>query len=485
MPSAGAANAGARDVIGGANMFDLLIRNGRVVSADAVVEADVAVEGERIAGLLKTAEPVAARRVIDATGLYVVPGGIDAHVHFDMEFLGRSKHTFESGTIAAAFGGTTTVIDFTLDLEMPKGSLMETVERRRARAEGRAVIDFAFHCVVNSGAPATLAELEQVVAYGIPSFKFFTVYREANLYVDDATLYNSMVRLRDLGGIAAVHTENADIVEHCTASLLAAGQRTPPHYPRSRPAFTEVECIRRVIFLARTAGAGLYVVHIAAAGAVDAVRAARAEGQPVYGETCPHYLLLTEAMYARPDGYNYVMSPPLRTEADNEALWRGLAGGWLATVSSDDNSIDVEDKRAGAESFDRASPGCVDVETRIPLLLSEGVRRRQLPITRMVEVAATNPARIFGLHPRKGVLAAGSDADIVLIDPEARLRVSPPTLHMQVQYSPYDGWDVVGLPVMTISRGTIVVERGRFVGRPGHGRFLRRTIDPAVLRAPT
>lgn len=465
-------------------MFDLLIRNGKVVSADAVLEADVAVEGERVAALLKVAEPAAARRVIDATDLYVVPGGIDAHVHFDMEFLGQSKHTFESGTIAAAFGGTTTVIDFTLDLNMRAGSLMETVERRRAKAEGKAVIDFAFHCVINSGGDDTLAEIEKVVAYGIPSFKLFTVYREANLYVNDATLYSVMSRLRDLGGIAAVHTENADLVEHCTASLLAAGKRTPPHYPKSRPPFTEVECIRRVIFLARSARSALYVVHIAAAGAVEAVRRARANGQPVYGETCPHYLLLTESMYARPDGYNFVMSPPLRTPRDNDALWRGLAGGWLATVSSDDNSIDVEDKRAGAESFDRASPGCVDVETRIPLLFSEGVLKRQLPISRLVEVTSTNPARIFGLYPRKGVIAPGSDADIVLIDPKARLRASPESLHMQVHYSPYEGWDISGLPVTTISKGMVVVENGMFVGRPGHGRFLERSIAPAVLQEP-
>ncbi|PYM42742.1 MAG: dihydropyrimidinase, partial [Candidatus Rokuibacteriota bacterium] len=189
-------------------MFDLLIRNGKVVMPDAVLEADVAVQGERIAGLLKTAEPIQARQVIDARGLYVVPGGIDAHVHFDMEFLGQSKHTFESGTIAAAFGGTTTIIDFTLDLKTLGGPLLDAVEKRREKAEGKAVIDFAFHCVVNDGGDDTLRELEQVVAYGVPSFKMFTVYREVNLYVNDATVYNVMERLRDLGGIAAVHTEN-------------------------------------------------------------------------------------------------------------------------------------------------------------------------------------------------------------------------------------------------------------------------------------
>ena len=203
-------------------MFDLLIRNGKVVTPETVLEADVAVQGESIAGLLKTAEPVQARRVIDARGLYVVPGGIDAHVHFDMEFLGQSKHTFESGTIAAAFGGTTTVIDFTLDLKTLDGPLLDAVEKRREKAEGKAVIDFAFHCVVNNGGDDTLRELERVVAYGVPSFKMFTVYREVNLYVNDATVYNVMERLRDLGGIAAVHTENADIIDYCTARNIKA-----------------------------------------------------------------------------------------------------------------------------------------------------------------------------------------------------------------------------------------------------------------------
>src|SRR5207249_9629315 len=217
----------------------------------------------------------------------------------------------------------------TLDLKTLGGPLLDAVEKRREKAEGKAVIDFAFHCVVNDGGDDTLRELEQVVAYGVPSFKMFTVYREVNLYVNDATVYNVMERLRDLGGIAAVHTENCDIVDYCTARLLAAGQRAPVHYPESRPTFTEVECIRRVLFLARSARAAVYVVHIAAGEAVAAVRQARAEGRPVYGETCPHYLVPTKAMYARPDGYNYVMSPPLRTETDNEALWEGLAvAGW-------------------------------------------------------------------------------------------------------------------------------------------------------------
>src|SRR5207249_4295518 len=254
---------------------------------DTVLEADVAVQGERIAGLLKTAEPIQARQVIDARGLYVVPGGIDAHVHFDMEFLGQSKHTFESGTIAAAFGGTTTIIDFTLDLKTLGGPLLDAVEKRREKAEGKAVIDFAFHCVVNDGGDDTLRELEQVVAYGVPSFKMFTVYREVNLYVNDATVYNVMERLRDLGGIAAVHTENADIVDYCTARLLAAGQRSPIHYPQSRPTFTEVECIRRVLFLARSVRGAVYVVHIAAGEAVAGVARLRrrrdADPSPLLG----------------------------------------------------------------------------------------------------------------------------------------------------------------------------------------------------------
>jgi len=465
-------------------VFDLLIANGQVVTPTQVLAADVAIEGERIAGVFQPGTPLEARRTIDARGRYVVPGGIDAHVHFDMEFMGKSKHTFESGTIAAAFGGTTTVIDFTLDLSLQGLPPLEQFERRRRQAEGRAVVDFGFHSVISDGSDETLGQLEQLVAAGVPSFKMFTVYREAGLYVNDATLYSVMRRLREVGGIPVVHTENADIVDSCTARLLAQGRRSPADYPESRPVVAEAECIRRVMFLAKSAGVPVYIVHIAAAEAVEAVRRARAEGQPVFGETCPHYLLLTEALYRRPDGYTFIMSPPLRTEADNAALWEGLAGGWLSTVSSDDNSIDVEDKRAGLESFTRASPGCVDVETRLPLLFSAGVRAGRISLQRMVEVAATNPARIFGLYPRKGVIAPGSDADLVLIDPERRQTLSVDSLHMQVHYSPYEGWEQVGLPVVTISRGTVLVEDGAFVGPAGHGRFLERRIDLSTLRQP-
>jgi len=239
-----------------------------------------------------------------------------------------------------------------------------------------------------------------------------------------------------------------------------------------------------VIYLAGAARAPVYIVHIAAREALDAVRQARASGQPVYGETCPHYMVLTDEMYHRSDGYNYIMSPPLRSAEDNAALWNGLAGGWLSTVSSDDNSIDVEDKRAGQQSFDQSSPGCVDVETRLPIVYAEGVARQRLSLQRMAEVTATNPARIFGLYPRKGVIAIGSDADMALIDPRAHVRVSPETLHMQVHYSPYAGWDLVGLPTTTISKGRVIVDAGQFLGRPGDGTFPERSIAPDVLAQP-
>jgi dihydropyrimidinase len=464
--------------------FDLLVRNGQVVTPDGVIRAEVAVRGGAIAGLISPSESVEARQTVDATDRYVLPGGIDAHVHFDLELMGNAKHTFESGTIAAAFGGTTTVIDFALDFSGKPGSLVERVQRRRAQAEGKAVVDFAFHCGVNDGSDATLADVERLVAAGVPSFKLFTVYRDMNLYVNDATLHSVLERLGACGGIAAVHTENADLVEYYTRRLLQAGKRTPADYPASRPRIAEAECIRRVIYLAGAARAPVYIVHIAASQALAAVRQARADGQPVYGETCPHYMVLTEDMYQRPDGYNYIMSPPLRSAEDNAALWEGLAGGWLSTVSSDDNSIDVEDKRAGQESFDRSSPGCVDVETRLPIVYAEGVAKQRLSLQRMAEVTATNPARIFGLYPKKGVIVVGSDADLTLIDPRARVHVSPETLHMQVHYSPYAGWELVGLPTTTISKGRVIVDGGQFLGRPGDGAFLERRIAPEVLAQP-
>jgi dihydropyrimidinase len=464
--------------------FDLLVRNGQVVTPHGVIRADVAVRGGIIAGLFEPSEMAEARQVVDATDRYVLPGGIDAHVHFDLELMGKAKHTFESGSIAAAFGGTTTVIDFALDFSGKPGSLVERIQRRRAQAEGKAVIDFAFHCGVNDGSDSTLDDVERLVASGVPSFKLFTVYRDMNLYVNDATLHSVLERLAACGGMAAVHTENADLVEYYTRRLLQAGKSTPADYPASRPSVAEAECIRRVIYLAGAAQAPVYIVHIAAREALDAVRQARASGQPVYGETCPHYMVLTDDMYHRADGYNYIMSPPLRSAEDNAALWDGLAGGWLSTVSSDDNSIDVEDKRAGQESFDRSSPGCVDVETRLPIVYAEGVARQRLSLQRMAEVTATNPARIFGLYPRKGVIAIGSDADMALIDPRAHVWVSPETLHMQVHYSPYAGWDLVGLPTTTISKGRVIVDAGQFLGRPGDGAFLERSIAPEVLAQP-
>jgi len=464
--------------------FDLLVRDGQVVTPHGVIRVDVAVRGGVIAGLIDPSEKVEARQVVDAMDRYVLPGGIDAHVHFDLELMGNAKHTFESGTIAAAFGGTTTVIDFALDFSGKPGSLVERLQRRRAQAEGKAVIDFAFHCGVNDGSDSTLDDIETLVGCGVPSFKLFTVYRDMNLYVNDATLHSVLERLAGCGGMAAVHTENADLVDYHTQRLLRAGKRTPAHYPASRPAVAEAECIRRVIYLAGAAKAAVYIVHIAAREALDAVRTARASGQPVYGETCPHYMVLTEDMYHRPDAYNYIMSPPLRSADDNSALWEGLAGGWLSTVSSDDNSIDVEDKRAGQDSFDRSSPGCVDVETRLPIVYAEGVAKERLSVQRMAEVTATNPARIFGLYPKKGVIAVGSDADLALIDPRAHVQVSPETLHMRVHYSPYAGWDLVGLPTTTISKGRVIVDAGEFLGRPGDGAFLERSIAPEVLAQP-
>jgi dihydropyrimidinase len=464
--------------------IDLLVHNGQVVTSHGVVRADVAVRGEVIAGLIDPAEVVEAKRVVDATDRFVLPGGIDSHVHFDLELMGKAKHTFESGTIAAAFGGTTTVIDFALDFSGKPASLVDRIQRRREQAEGNAVIDFAFHCGVTDGSDPTLDDIERLVADGVPSFKLFTVYRDMNLYVNDATLHSVLQRLAGCGGIAAVHTENADLVEYYTSRLLAAGKRTPVDYPASRPSVAEAECIRRVIYLAGQTQAAVYIVHVAAREALVAVKHARANGQPVYAETCPHYMVLTEAMYERPDGYNFIMSPPLRTADDNAALWEGLAGGWLSTVSSDDNSIDVEDKIAGAESFDRSSPGCVDVETRVPIVFAEGVAKQRLSIERMAQVTATNPARIFGLYPKKGVIAVGSDADLVLIDPLAHLKVSVETLHMQVQYSPYAGWELTGLPTTTISKGQVIVDDGQFLGRPGDGTFVRRTIAPEMLAQP-
>lgn len=464
-------------------MFDLLIANGKLVTPSTTIQADLGVHGEKIAGIFAPGSGSDAERVIDADGVYVLPGGVDPHVHFDME-LGdwRTQDDFHTGTIAAAFGGTTTILDFVFP--EPDHPPVETFHRRREQADGKAVIDYSFHSVLTDGTEQTLHAMEELVDLGIASFKIFMVYRDVGLYTDDASLYAILQQTARLGALPMVHAENEQVVTRLTQTMLAEGRSTAADYPVSRPKVAEVEAVRRATHFAGEAGSALYVVHATCAEVAQQIRAARHNGNPVYGETCPHYLTLDASAYETESGYNYIMSPPLRTEDDNAALWNALAAGDLTTVGSDESAWDTKDKERAQESFVEAPPGLVGAETRLSVALSEGLRRG-LSLNRLVELLSTNPAKLFGLYPRKGTLEVGSDADIVLFDPERTVRLDYENLHHNAGYSPFEGMEVDIVPVTTICRGQPVVENGQLVAPDGHGRFLEQRIDRAYLSEPT
>jgi dihydropyrimidinase len=450
-----------------------LIRGGTVVTASDTFGADLFVEDGTVG---RVAESIAldADRTIDATGMYVMPGGIDAHTHLDMP-LGdiTSADDFESGTTAAAVGGTTTVIDFAT--QRRGGTLQQALDEWTARAEGKAVIDYGFHLAITDLRAETEREMDAMVASGVSSFKLYMAY-PGTLMVDDGSIFRAMTRSRENGATIAIHAENGGVIEALVRQALAQGHTTPKWHALTRPAGAEGEATVRAIALAGLAGAPVYIVHLSAAVAVTAVAEARARGAMVLAETCPQYLLLSGERYDEPgfDAAKYVMSPPLRTRQDQECLWRALVTGDIQVVATDHCPFLLEHKARGRNDFTRIPNGAPGIEHRLSLLFDAGVRSGSLSLNRFVELVSTAPARIFGLFPRKGTIAAGADADIVIFDPSKRVTISAATHHMRVDYDPYEGRQVVGAAQTVLSRGEIVVDQGRFVGRRGHGQFLRR-----------
>jgi dihydropyrimidinase len=451
-----------------------LVRNGRVVTASESYEADLYVESGKVA-LVGQGLSLPADTVVDASGCLVLPGGIDAHTHLDMP-AGEltSADDFETGTRAAAFGGTTTVIDFATP--EPGQSLLAALDTWRRKAEGKAVVDYGFHVALREVGETTLAEMARLTRdEGVASFKLYLAYPGV-LQVDDAAFFRALLAARECGALTLVHAENGGVIDVLVKRALARGQTAPRHHALTRPPGTEAEATARAIAMAEMAGAPLYVVHLSCAAALAHVTAARARGVPVHAETCPQYLFLSIADYERPgfEGAGYVMSPPLREVADQEALWRGLAGGDLQVVATDHCPFTLADKARGTGDFSKIPNGAPGIETRMALLWDGGVRAGRIDAQRFVELTAAGPARIFGLWPRKGTIAVGSDADLVVWDPEREQRLSVETLHMRVDYSPYEGRVVRGGPAVVMSRGEVIVDHGEWKGRPGRGRFLRR-----------
>jgi dihydropyrimidinase len=457
-----------------------LIKGGTVVSPTGASPADVLVEGERISALAApgsetaVAWAAAAGQIIDATGLYVLPGGIDVHTHMEMPFGGTfSVDTFETGTRAAAWGGTTTIVDFAVQA---KGtSLLATLDKWHAKADGHCVIDYGFHMIVSDVNDTTLKEMESCIGAGVNSFKMFMAYPGV-FYATDGEIVRAMTRAAETGAVIMMHAENGIAIDQLVAQALAAGKTDPVQHGLTRPPELEAEATHRAITLARVTGSPLYIVHLSAAQALQAVTEARDTGQNVFAETCPQYLYLSLDDLARPDfeGAKYVASPPLRPREHQGSLWRGLRTNDLSVVSTDHCPFCFkEQKELGRGDFSKIPNGIPGVEHRMDLL-HQGVVAGELSLARWVEVAATTPARMFGLYPRKGIIAPGSDADIVLYDPRATQVLSAGTHHMNVDYSAYEGFEITGQVRTVLSRGAVVIEGGEYHGHTGHGQFLRR-----------
>jgi dihydropyrimidinase len=450
----------------------IIIRGGTVVSDTRTFRADVLVRGERIETVGKIPQ-IPSATVIDASGLLVLPGAVDPHVHFNDAFMGTvSVHDFESGTRAAAFGGVTSVIDFSN--QEPGLPLAGTLDSKFREAEGKAFVDWGVHSVITSTRPEVLAEIPGLVERGAPTFKCYMTYRQEGLMVDDGDIRRVLAALRKSGGRLLVHAEDNDIVEDGVTIHVQAGRTAAIDHARSRPPEAENRAIRRLIRLAKETGGRLFVVHLASAAGLDAAAEARAHGVDILAETCTHYLIFSEAMLEGEDGIKWICSPPLRDEATRETLWRGAADGRIALVSSDDAAYSWEAKLMGRDRFDLCPNGIPGIEVRLALLHSEGVVKGRISLPRLVELTAAAPARVFGLAPAKGAVAPGADADIVLFDPAARWTMSRETLHMAADWSAYEGIEVTGRVVKVFSRGELIVDGGEFLARPGRGRFLKR-----------
>ena len=452
-----------------------LIANGTVVNATGQARADVLIEGERVRAV-GTQYLGPADRVIDASAKLVLPGGVDVHTHLDMPFGDiRTADDFESGTIAALCGGTTTIVDYAV--QERGGSLRQALDAWMARAAGKAVADYGFHMSIADLRPDVETEMDEMVRAGVTSFKVFMAYPD-RLMLNDGEIFRVLQRAAAIGGLVCLHAENGHVIDVLIRQALAAGRSGPEQHPLTRPPLVEAEAVHRGIALAELAGAPLYVVHLSSSGALEEVSAARRRGLPVIAETCPQYLVLSDEAYAAPgfDGARFVMSPPLRPKGSQDALWHGLASGDLQVVGSDHCPFLLAEKARGRDDFSKIPNGAPGIEPRINLVYDGGVASGRLSLERCVDALATAPARIFGLYPRKGVIAEGSDADLVVFDPAGETTISAATHHMRVDYNPYEGRTVRGAIDLVLSRGEVVVDAGRYVGAPGRGRFLKRPL---------
>jgi dihydropyrimidinase len=460
--------------------MDFVIKNARVFTSSDEFESDLGIEGGKIAAISRHIGSNGAK-VYDAKGKIIVPGAIDGHTHMEFPFMGTtSADDFYTGTVAAACGGTTSIIDFVLPKQGQ--TIIGALGEYRAKADPKVAVDYGLHMIFKGQNLGDIEQIPEVVSQGVPSFKLFMTYRKEGLMLDDTGFVKVMKKVAESGGLIAVHAENNGIIENLVESNILARRTQAKYHALSKPAIAEAEAVSRASRLAESAKVSMYVVHLSSKAGKNAVQAARADGADIFAETCPHYLVLTDDVYDRQDARNFVLSPPLRGKDDAAALWEGLRrGGVVETVGSDHCPFTSAQKDLGRDDFTKIPNGIPGTEVIIPILYSEGVRKGRISIFDMVRAASYSPATRFGLYPAKGSLMIGSDADLVVIDPDKKVRMSCDALHTKIDYSVYDHVTTQGYPVMTMSRGEVVMEAGDFVGKEGRGRFVPRRTAPAAV----
>ena len=454
--------------------MSILIKNGHIFTAVDNYVADIMVDDGKIRtiGIDLAAQ---ADKTVDATGKYVIPGGIDPHTHLDFPFGGTvSSDDFRTGTIAAAYGGTTSIVDFAV--QQRGHSLSESLDVWHQKAEGKAAIDYGFHMIILDLPDSRLPEMDEMVRQGVTSFKMFMAYLGA-VMVDDTTIFKAMGRAADIGAFICLHAEHGHMIDVLVKEALAQGKTAPKFHASTRPPTTEAEATHRAIRMAEIAGAPVYFVHLSCAEALQEVQAARSKQKYVYAETCPHYLTLDNSMYDQEgfEGAKYVLTPPLRDNWHQAELWNGLRRNDLQVVSTDHCAFRFSDQKTmGRDDFSKIPNGGPGIENRFSLLYTKGVLTGLLNMNRLVELFSTTPAKLFGMFPRKGTIAVGSDADIVIFDPDEETVISAQTHHMNIDYNLYEGMRVKGVPEVVISNGQTIIEDGNYLGTPGDGRFLKR-----------
>ena len=452
----------------------VLIRNGNVVTAVDDYFADVLVEDGKVAVIANKLN-IEADKILDASNKLIIPGGIDPHTHMELPFGGTSSSDdFRTGTIAAAHGGTTTIIDFAVQYHGE--SLIQGVDNWHRKAEGKTAIDYGFHLITTDLPDERVPEMRQLINEGVMSFKLFMAYPGVFL-VDDATIFRAMKNAGEAGGLICMHAENGIVINEIIKHALAEGKTAPRYHALTRPTKAEAEGVHRAIAIAEMAGAPVYIVHLSCADALEEVREARDQGLPAYAETCPQYLFLDYSLYEQEgfEGAKWVMTPPLRERWNQDKLWQGLRGNDLQVVSTDHCPFCFkEQKELGRDDFTKIPNGGPGVEHRMSLVYNGGVAGGRISLNRFVELTSTSAAKLFGLFPRKGTIAVGSDADIVIFDPNEEMTISAASHHMNVDYSAYEGMKVKGVTKTVLSRGRVVIEDGKYIGKAGDGEFLRR-----------